>query len=140
MRKSAFLDEGDNALANSEVEINFGTSIYVVQPHWSICRHQDQRGFHDCRISLVELRGLEKGVLYHDTDSLRTARRVFAGGAAHRTADKDRLSVRTINSETYHIETEEEPTTDEVLETLKKRRLTLKDETAAFLAKLERRI
>ena len=38
------------------------------------------------------------------------------------------------------IESEEEPTTDEVLEKLKKRRLKLKDEIAAFLGKLERRM
>jgi uncharacterized protein YdcH (DUF465 family) len=45
-----------------------------------------------------------------------------------------------INSEIYRIESEEEPTTDEVLEKLKKRRLKLKDEVADFLGKLERRM
>jgi hypothetical protein len=40
----------------------------------------------------------------------------------------------------YRIESEEEPTTDEVLERLKKRRLRLKDEIAAMLARLERRM
>jgi uncharacterized protein len=45
-----------------------------------------------------------------------------------------------VNREIYRIETEEAPTTDEVLERLKKRRLKLKDEVAAFLTKLERRM
>ncbi len=42
-------------------------------------------------------------------------------------------SYAEINEEIYRIESEEEPTTDEVLETLKKRRLLLKDEIARFL-------
>lgn len=42
-------------------------------------------------------------------------------------------SYTEINEEIYRIESEEEPTTDEVLEKLKKRRLLLKDEIAAFL-------
>jgi uncharacterized protein YdcH (DUF465 family) len=45
-----------------------------------------------------------------------------------------------INREIFRIESEEEPTTDEVLEKLKKRRLKLKDEIAEFLGKLERRM
>ena len=45
-----------------------------------------------------------------------------------------------VNRSIYRIETEEEPTTDEVLERLKKRRLKLKDDVAAILAKLERRM
>jgi uncharacterized protein YdcH (DUF465 family) len=45
-----------------------------------------------------------------------------------------------VNREIYRIETEEAPTTDEVLERLKKRRLKLKDEIAAFLTRLERRM
>ncbi|MGZ5917568.1 MAG: YdcH family protein [Methyloceanibacter sp.] len=45
-----------------------------------------------------------------------------------------------VNRNIYRIESEEEPTTDEVLERLKKRRLKLKDEVAAMLAKLERRM
>jgi hypothetical protein len=45
-----------------------------------------------------------------------------------------------INRRIYRIETEEEPTTDEVLENLKKRRLRLKDQIAGALAKLERRM
>jgi len=44
-----------------------------------------------------------------------------------------------INGNIHRIESEEEPTTDEVLERLKKQRLKLKDEIAAVVAKLERR-
>ncbi|MEK4032543.1 DUF465 domain-containing protein [Methylocystis sp. IM3] len=44
------------------------------------------------------------------------------------------------NKEIFGIESEEHPTTDEVLETLKKRRLLLKDEIASFLRKLHRRM
>lgn len=53
-----------------------------------------------------------------------------------------RLTVRydEVNHEIYRIESEEAPTTDEVLENLKKQRLKLKDEIAAMLAKLERRM
>jgi uncharacterized protein YdcH (DUF465 family) len=40
----------------------------------------------------------------------------------------------------YRIESEEAPTTDEVIEKLKKRRLKLKDEIAAILAKVARRM
>ena len=40
----------------------------------------------------------------------------------------------------HRIEPEEEPTTDEVLERLKKQRLKLKDEIAAILTKLEHRM
>jgi uncharacterized protein YdcH (DUF465 family) len=46
----------------------------------------------------------------------------------------------TKNRNVYRIESEEEPATDEVLERLKKRRLRLKDEIAAMLARLERRM
>jgi uncharacterized protein len=45
-----------------------------------------------------------------------------------------------INWQIYRIETEEEPTTDEVLERLKKQRLKLKDDIANQLMKLERRM
>jgi uncharacterized protein YdcH (DUF465 family) len=45
-----------------------------------------------------------------------------------------------VNRKIQRIESEEEPTTDEVLERFKKRRLKLKDEIAAFLAKLEHRM
>ncbi len=45
-----------------------------------------------------------------------------------------------VNRKIQRIESEEEPTTDEVLERLKKRRLKLKDEVAAILAKLEHRM
>jgi uncharacterized protein len=45
-----------------------------------------------------------------------------------------------VNRKIHRIESEEEPTTDEVLERLKKRRLKLKDEIAAVLAKLEHRM
>jgi len=45
-----------------------------------------------------------------------------------------------VNREIYRIESGDEPTTDEILERLKKRRLKLKDEVAGMLAKLERRM
>jgi uncharacterized protein YdcH (DUF465 family) len=45
-----------------------------------------------------------------------------------------------INRQIYRIESEEEPTADEVLEGLKKQRLKLKDDIAALLMKLERRM
>jgi uncharacterized protein len=45
-----------------------------------------------------------------------------------------------VNREIYRIESDEAPTTDEVLERLKKRRLKLKDEIAGILAKVERRM
>jgi len=45
-----------------------------------------------------------------------------------------------INREIYRIESEEEPTTDEVLERLKKQRLKLKDDIATALLKHERRM
>ncbi|WP_454621979.1 YdcH family protein [Bradyrhizobium cenepequi] len=44
-----------------------------------------------------------------------------------------------VNEQIYRIESDDEPTTDEVLETLKKRRLKLKDDIAATLMKLEGR-
>jgi uncharacterized protein YdcH (DUF465 family) len=53
-----------------------------------------------------------------------------------------RLAARydELNREIYQIESGDEPTTDEVLEKLKKRRLKLKDEIAAFIGKMERRM
>jgi uncharacterized protein YdcH (DUF465 family) len=45
-----------------------------------------------------------------------------------------------VNRHIHRIESEEEATTDEVLERLKKRRLKLKDEVAAILTRLERRM
>jgi uncharacterized protein YdcH (DUF465 family) len=45
-----------------------------------------------------------------------------------------------VNRHIHRIESEDEPTTDEVLESLKKERLKLKDDIAARLAKLERRM
>jgi uncharacterized protein YdcH (DUF465 family) len=45
-----------------------------------------------------------------------------------------------VNRNIYRIESEEAPTTDEALEKLKKRRLKLKDEIAAILARVERRM
>lgn len=53
-----------------------------------------------------------------------------------------RLATRydELNREIYQIESGDEPTTDEVLEKLKKRRLKLKDEIAAFIGKMERRM
>lgn len=53
-----------------------------------------------------------------------------------------RLATRydEVNRNIYRIESEEEPTTDEVLEKLKKRRLKLKDQIATLLTKLERRM
>ena len=41
-----------------------------------------------------------------------------------------------VNGHIFRIESEDEPTTDEMLEKLKKRRLKLKDEIAAALTKL----
>jgi uncharacterized protein YdcH (DUF465 family) len=53
-----------------------------------------------------------------------------------------RLSIRydEVNHHVHRIESEEEPTTDEVLENLKKQRLKLKDDIATLLAKQERRM
>jgi uncharacterized protein YdcH (DUF465 family) len=45
-----------------------------------------------------------------------------------------------INRQIYRIESEEEPTTDEVLERLKKQRLTLKDQIAGMFRRVERRM
>jgi len=45
-----------------------------------------------------------------------------------------------VNRNIYRIESEEQPAADEVLERLKKQRLKLKDEIAAALLKLERRM
>jgi len=45
-----------------------------------------------------------------------------------------------VNRHIHRIESEEEPTSDEVLEVLKKQRLKFKDEIANVLAKLERRM
>ncbi len=45
-----------------------------------------------------------------------------------------------VNLAIHRIESEEEPTSDDVLEKLKKERLKLKDEIAAILAKRERRM
>ena len=45
-----------------------------------------------------------------------------------------------VNKHIFRIESEDEPTTDEVLEDLKKQRLRLKDEIASALRKLERRM
>lgn len=56
--------------------------------------------------------------------------------------DFGRLATRydEVNREIYRIESGDEPTTDEVLEKLKKQRLKLKDEIATFIIKLERRM
>lgn len=45
-----------------------------------------------------------------------------------------------VNREIFSIESEESPTSDEILETLKKRRLLLKDEIALVLRNLHRRM
>jgi len=45
-----------------------------------------------------------------------------------------------VNRQIHRIESEDEPTSDEVLEELKKERLRLKDDIAAMLTKLERRM
>jgi uncharacterized protein YdcH (DUF465 family) len=45
-----------------------------------------------------------------------------------------------VNRRIFRIESDEEPTSDDVLEKLKKRRLKLKDEIAARLTQLERRM
>jgi uncharacterized protein len=53
-----------------------------------------------------------------------------------------RLSIRydEVNHHIRRIESEDEPTTDEVLENLKKQRLKLKDDIVTMLAKQERRM
>jgi uncharacterized protein YdcH (DUF465 family) len=53
-----------------------------------------------------------------------------------------RLAARydEVNGKIYRIESEDDPTTDEVIERLKKRRLKLKNEIAAILAKVEHRM
>jgi uncharacterized protein len=45
-----------------------------------------------------------------------------------------------VNRHIWRIESEDEPTTDEVLEKLKKRRLLLKDDIAALLTRAQRRM
>lgn len=45
-----------------------------------------------------------------------------------------------VNQQIYRIESEDEPTIDEVLQSLRKRRLKLKDNIATMLMKLERRM
>jgi uncharacterized protein YdcH (DUF465 family) len=45
-----------------------------------------------------------------------------------------------VNRHIWRIESEDEPTSDEVLEKLKKRRLLLKDDIAARLAREQRRM
>jgi uncharacterized protein YdcH (DUF465 family) len=45
-----------------------------------------------------------------------------------------------VNRHIWRIESEDEPTTDDVLEKLKKRRLLLKDDIAALLTRAERRM
>jgi uncharacterized protein YdcH (DUF465 family) len=45
-----------------------------------------------------------------------------------------------VNRQIWRIESEEEPTTDEVLEQLKKRRLLLKDDIAVLLTREQRRM
>ncbi len=53
-----------------------------------------------------------------------------------------RLTTRydEVNRNIHRIESEEEPTTDAVLEELKKQRLKLKDEITALLTKFEHRM
>ncbi len=53
-----------------------------------------------------------------------------------------RLAARyeEVNGNINRIESEDEPTSDEVLERLKKRRLKLKDDIAAMLTQLKRRM
>ena len=45
-----------------------------------------------------------------------------------------------VNRHIWRIESEDEPTTDDVLEKLKKRRLLLKDDIAVLLTKQQRRM
>jgi uncharacterized protein YdcH (DUF465 family) len=45
-----------------------------------------------------------------------------------------------VNRHIHRIESEDEPTADDVLERLKKQRLELKDEIAAMLTRVERRM
>jgi uncharacterized protein len=56
--------------------------------------------------------------------------------------DFGRLASRyqEVNRSIHRIESEEEPIDDAVLERLKKQRLKLKDDIAAFLTKVERRM
>lgn len=53
-----------------------------------------------------------------------------------------RLAARydEVNRQIFHIESGDEPTTDEILERLKKERLKLKDQIAGMLTKVERRM
>lgn len=53
-----------------------------------------------------------------------------------------RLAARyaEVNRDIFRIESGEEPTSDEVLERLKKQRLMFKDRIAAILSRLERRM
>jgi uncharacterized protein YdcH (DUF465 family) len=53
-----------------------------------------------------------------------------------------RLAIRydEVNRNIYRIESGEEPTTDEVVERLKKRRVKLKDQIAMILTRLEHRM
>ncbi len=60
-------------------------------------------------------------------------------GASHEFA-RIATDYEDVNKEIFSIESEEHPTTDEVLEKLKKRRLLLKDEIASFLRKLHNRM
>ena len=50
------------------------------------------------------------------------------------------ISYDEVNRQIFKIESQEEPTSDEVLERLKKRRLLLKDDIAAILSKLKLRM
>jgi uncharacterized protein YdcH (DUF465 family) len=45
-----------------------------------------------------------------------------------------------VNRHIYRIESEDEPTTDEALESLKKERLNLKDRIGGMLTRVERRM
>jgi uncharacterized protein YdcH (DUF465 family) len=45
-----------------------------------------------------------------------------------------------VNRHIWRVESEDEPTTDEVLEKLKKKRLLLKDDIATLLTKMQRRM
>ena len=60
----------------------------------------------------------------------------LGGGAFTRLASQ----YGEINRQIYRIELEEEPTTDEVLERLKKQSLKLKDQIAGMFRRVERRM
>jgi uncharacterized protein YdcH (DUF465 family) len=93
------------------------------------------------------LRNLDKGGLAmeripHGLDEEFPNEKNFIGQLTRTSREFRRISTEydEVNRQIYRIESEEEPTSDEVLERLKKRRLKLKDYIAAMLFKLKRRM